>query len=57
MKKAKSKLIAVPQAVVANAWLGVKAADTMQLVQAIDSGFPFATLDACGRKAGCQWSS
>lgn len=51
MKIAKSKLIAVAQPV-ANAWLGVKAADTVQLVQAIDRGFPFATLERVRKETG-----
>lgn len=33
-------------------WLGVKASNTMQLVQAIGSGFPFATLERVRKQTG-----
>lgn len=36
----------------ATGWLGVKAANTMQLVQAIGSGFPFATLERVRNETG-----
>ena len=36
----------------ATGWLGVKASDTMQLVQAIGSGFPFATLERVRKETG-----
>lgn len=38
--------------ILTNDWLGIRATDTLQLVQAIDSGFPFATLDRVRRETG-----
>lgn len=36
----------------ANVWLGVKAANTVQMVQAIGAGFPYATLERVRMETG-----
>lgn len=38
--------------VFAHAWLGIKAANPVQLVQAIGNGFPFATLERVRKETG-----
>ena len=45
INKATGPLIAI-------GWLGVKASNTVQLVQAIGSGFPFATLERVRKETG-----
>ena len=37
---------------VINVWLGIKATNTVQLVQAIGNGFPFASLERVGKETG-----
>ena len=38
--------------IIASAWLGVRADNTLQLVDAIDRGFPFATLERVRKETG-----
>ncbi|MEK7833823.1 MAG: antitoxin Xre/MbcA/ParS toxin-binding domain-containing protein [Acidobacteriota bacterium] len=38
--------------VAAHIWLGIKAANPVQLVQAIENGFPFATLERVRKETG-----